>query len=604
VAESAVFNLFRVGSKAVTAAATMGNIPGAFVAGGEEGFTQSEELARQGVDLKTRTKVGAVTAVTNAVGFALPAAGKTWAQTGALAVVGGPASFVAQNAATREILQNADYTKLADQYDPFDPVGLALSTVIPWGVGALAMRGAKVKGAAPDAPPKVAPTDDVVDAARVTLVRQHMDAANPVPGDIANADAHVKAYTTAMDQMAAGERVQVDLPADAALQASIAMDQKLRESGATANDVPDLATFAADNGMAIDAPVQAAADPKGNAFISWLKSVGGVSYSQKLDIVGERGVRGNYAGIFTKNGQNLDTLVESAVQAGYLTRAEVDSANDVGGTRALAELIRRATTGEKIKTAEQVDAARISDMQTRANMDAVDAMERELRTLGVDPSAAKGNPEILGAYLADHRTALVNRKLSELDAETKAERIAIGEAYDLTPKQVDDTARIALAQELDEAAWFDAAKYAADDVDFLNRIEEIIRNAPGSRKNGQGGAGVAQDGSIPARNAEATAKHAADATGFNPTAATAEAGSPVTGAAAADPLQKALDGIEGRNPTALDAEIPIDFDADGKPATRMTMRDYLDMVKREAEQDAADANLIEVAATCFLRGGI
>lgn len=59
-----------------------------------------------------------------------------------------------------------------------------------------------------------------------------------------------------------------------------------------------------------------------------------------------------------------------------------------------------------------------------------------------------------------------------------------------------------------------------------------------------------------------------------------------------------------RNPNALDAEIPIDFDADGKPGTRMTVRDYLDMVKREAAQDAADADLIEVAANCFLSGGM
>lgn len=222
VAESAVFNLFRVGSKALTSAATMGNIPGAVVAGLEEGFTQSDQLGQQGVDLATRSKVGAVTAVTNAVGFALPAAGKTWLQTGALALAGGPASFIAQNAATREILQAADYSKLADQYDPLDPVGLALSTLLPLGFGALAMRGAKVKpgveakGPMPDgtpppdtAPPKMAPPDDLVDAARVNLVREHMDATNPKPGDLEAADAHSKAYKQAMEQQAAGERVSV-----------------------------------------------------------------------------------------------------------------------------------------------------------------------------------------------------------------------------------------------------------------------------------------------------------------------------------------------------------------------------------------------------------
>ena len=103
------------------------------------------------------------------------------------------------------------------------------------------------------------------------------------------------------------------------------------------------------------------------------------------------------------------------------------------------------------------------------------------------------------------------------------------------------------------------------------------------------------------------AQRGANAQGFDLIAEAVDnlrTGRTVEAKAPADPLQKALSDMEVRNPTALDAEIPIDFDADGKPATRMTMRDYLDMVKREASQDAADANLIEVAATCFLSGGI
>lgn len=147
--ERMVFDFARVASKAITAAATMGGIPGAVVAGAEEGFTVSDQLAQEGVDLGTRSAVGAVTAATNALSFGLPVAGKTAVQTGVLALTGGPLSFMAQNAATRKILQDADYSKLADQYDPFDPMGLGLSFVVPWAVGALAMRGARQKGAAP-----------------------------------------------------------------------------------------------------------------------------------------------------------------------------------------------------------------------------------------------------------------------------------------------------------------------------------------------------------------------------------------------------------------------------------------------------------------------
>lgn len=686
VAESAVFNLFRVGSKALTASATIGNIPGAIVAGAEEGFTQSDQLAQQGVDLATRTKVGAVTAVTNSVGFALPAAGKNWLQTGALAVAGGPASFIAQNAATKEILQAADYSQLADQYDPLDPVGLALSTVLPVGFGALAMRGTKAKttakGPVPDtAPVPPAPTPDIVDAARVMLVRQNMDGTNPMPGDLATADAHVKAYTQAMDQQAAGERVSVDLPESVATRATIEMDARLQQAATNPDPIPDVATYIADAGMVLpDVPTEAAA-PKGNAFVAWLKDAGGVSWSQKTDIVGERGVRGNYAGIFTKKGQNLDTLVESAVQAGYLTRADVENANDVGGTRALAELIRRATTGEKIPTVENAQASKVQDGQARANMDAIDYMERELQALGVDTAPARGNPEVLAAYLTDHRVALVNRKLADIDAETKAERIQTGEAYNLTPKQIDQQSRIALANELDENAAYDAAMQARDEADYLNRIEEIIKNDPRSRTTAQGGASTEANRSIQASDGQAT-KPAGSATGtngFNPAALASEAsdllaggktaaqvigemeavGSKVTpelqnmliaasefggrindlvdqvnalkaqrgdntqpfdliaqavenmrsgntldAPKATDPLTARLDEISFRNPQALDAEIAFEFDDTGKPTSKMSVRDYLDMVKREAAQDSMDASLIEVAANCFLSGGI
>ena len=447
-----------------------------------------------------------------------------------------------------------------------------------------------------------------------------------------------------------------------------------------ADQTPDLATFMTAKGL--DAPA-APVEPKaanGNAFIAWLKDAGGVAWSQKTDIVGERGVRGNYAGIFTKKGQNLDTLVESAVQAGYLTRADLEASGDVGGTRALSELIRRATTGEKIATVENADAARIAQGQARAAMDAVDAMERELRALGVDPSAARGNADALGAYLAEHRTALVNKKLAEIDAETKAERIATGEAYNLSPKQIDAQTRIALAGELDENAMHQAAMVARDEVDFLNRVEEIINNAPGSRKTIQSSQGSAADASIPARDGQAAADATTSASGFNPAALAADAARfleggksaaqvigemEVSGAKASPEMQNMLIGVaefggrineladqvsalkaqrgagtkpfelvaqavenmrtgtkveapkpktptearfadlQARNPDVMDKPMQFDVDENGNaagPAT--TAREYLERIQREADQDTADASLIEVAANCFLSGGM
>lgn len=220
-AEQAVANLFRVGVKAVGAGVALGPVAGAVTAGAEEGFSTADDLREQGVDLATRTRVGAVTAAFTAGSFALPVAGATWKATAGLALAGGPASFIGQNAATRQILANADYGSIANQYDPFDPVGLTLSTLLPLGFGALAMRGARgakahepaaVPGEVPvnDTAPGGRPDADAVDAARVNLLRENVDNTRPTPpNDLAGGAAHDVAMSRAIDQMAAGERVAV-----------------------------------------------------------------------------------------------------------------------------------------------------------------------------------------------------------------------------------------------------------------------------------------------------------------------------------------------------------------------------------------------------------
>ncbi|MEN2431099.1 hypothetical protein [Comamonas sp. F1-6] len=229
-AEVAVSELFRVGGKAVGAMLVTGNpVAGAVISGAEEGFTQSDRLAMEGVDVGTRTAVGGVTAAVQAATFALPVAGKTVGQTVGLALGGGPVAYIGQQAAVREILQRADYSKLADQYDPFDPVGLTLSTLLPLGFGAMAMRSARVRGAAvaeaarageapPSARTQVAEavqgmgrvSDDVVDAARVLQIREAVDSWNlGRAGDIEAANAHLNAMARAADQLSLGARASV-----------------------------------------------------------------------------------------------------------------------------------------------------------------------------------------------------------------------------------------------------------------------------------------------------------------------------------------------------------------------------------------------------------
>lgn len=145
-AENIVFGLTKGLTKAIGAGVALGPMVGAGAFGASEGMTTADDLAEQGVDVTTRTKVGAVSAGINAVGMALPVAGKTLAQTAALVAAGGPGSFVAQQAASRAILENADYHQQAQQFDPLDPTGLALATLLPAGFAAWA-KGGQIKAA-------------------------------------------------------------------------------------------------------------------------------------------------------------------------------------------------------------------------------------------------------------------------------------------------------------------------------------------------------------------------------------------------------------------------------------------------------------------------
>lgn len=141
VLENVLFQGARGITKAVGYSLAAGPVVGATLFGADEALTEADRLKAEGVDIETRTKVGAITGIGAGVGAALPVAGRTIAQTAALVVAGGPAAYIAQQAASREILKNADYSKVSDQYDPFDPVGLAVSTLVPAAFGGLHMRG-------------------------------------------------------------------------------------------------------------------------------------------------------------------------------------------------------------------------------------------------------------------------------------------------------------------------------------------------------------------------------------------------------------------------------------------------------------------------------
>ncbi|MGS0894921.1 transglycosylase SLT domain-containing protein [Burkholderia stagnalis] len=158
VAEQTLFGLSRGLTKFIGASIASGNpFIGAALAGASEGESASQNLREKGVDLGARTSVGAVAGVGTALAGVVPVAGSTLGRTIALGLAAGPGLQVAQTAVTKAVLQSANYQQLSDQYDPFDPVALAVSAATAGIFGALGYRGVRAEAQARAAAPKIDP---------------------------------------------------------------------------------------------------------------------------------------------------------------------------------------------------------------------------------------------------------------------------------------------------------------------------------------------------------------------------------------------------------------------------------------------------------------
>ncbi len=140
-AEQAVAGFTRFGAKALLDVGLLGPVAGTAALALDEGNTATQRLKAKGVDSETAAKVGAVQGVLSAAGAVMPLAGSTVAKTAALVVAGGPAQFMATEGLSREILQRAGYADEAKLHDPFDPIGLGISTALAGVAGAAGMRG-------------------------------------------------------------------------------------------------------------------------------------------------------------------------------------------------------------------------------------------------------------------------------------------------------------------------------------------------------------------------------------------------------------------------------------------------------------------------------
>ncbi|MDN8068820.1 lytic transglycosylase domain-containing protein [Burkholderia vietnamiensis] len=140
----------------VPAAVLGGPLAGAAVGGTSIGMSRAEDLKRQGVDVGTRTAVGAVEGAITGAGAVLPVAGSTLPRTIGLVAAGGPGAAIAQASIEKAILRNANYDHLADQIDRLDPVNLAAATLMAGTLAgvhtAVSARAARQTPAAATAP--------------------------------------------------------------------------------------------------------------------------------------------------------------------------------------------------------------------------------------------------------------------------------------------------------------------------------------------------------------------------------------------------------------------------------------------------------------------
>lgn len=213
-AERLVFDATRLITKAVGYSAVATPVPGAVLTGVDEGMAAADELQRQGVDRNTAAAAGAVQGVAAGVGVVLPVVGNTVGRTLGLYAAGGPGAFMAQQAATREILDRANYGELAQQYDPLDPTGLAVSALFPLPFAAMGLR-ANLRARVPQEHVDAALTQNLTiqrDAADATAIddaiRQIDDGVLAVDRELAAARVDVPAG--ALDEAAPAPGVEPD----------------------------------------------------------------------------------------------------------------------------------------------------------------------------------------------------------------------------------------------------------------------------------------------------------------------------------------------------------------------------------------------------------
>lgn len=170
--------------------------------GADAGINRAQELTDQGVDDGTAAAAGLVSGMAGAATMIVPPAlGATRLQSAAIGGVVAPAMTVAEVGGIQAILERADYAQIAAQYQPFDPVNLAVSALTGAAFGAAFHRGrAGERATSPEEHAAALVMNEARTRDADTLTR---------PGDIEAVTAAHDAQARARAQLDRGETVSV-----------------------------------------------------------------------------------------------------------------------------------------------------------------------------------------------------------------------------------------------------------------------------------------------------------------------------------------------------------------------------------------------------------
>lgn len=626
-AENIVFAVTKGLTKAIGAGMITGPVAGAGVFGASEGLQTAEDLAAQGVDLATRTKAGAVSGVMNAAGMALPVAGKTLAGTAALVAVGGPAQFMAQQAATRHILQSANYGRLAMQFDPLDPVGLAVASLLPAGFATWAKLGAKGGTKPANSGTKPAEsgtaTPEQIDAAMVHNLTIARDAHEAMPieavrGMMAPEAAKVQADVAEVlraevgpvseAKYTAGEKYHAKIPEVT----TIKVAQLKRMNSNEVATVPD--NIAAQ--MDFSEPIKVSVFADGEMRI--------VDGHHRVAAARQRGIESLPVELQAINakGEVLQRLISESApsqKVGAGTTAANDLALDPWNEPQAPRTFEQRIGDENIRSEllrmkGETGWAEVGGRMIRQQDDG--GNETITRTAWVPnaewwPGRPKGLKETdlhkaIDKAVAGEKLNPAERRAVEYMADV-AEQRQKSSAWKPTGDELAETG-LASHNELDVAMTARAAeinpdaveslatRFESDDAGFMRGIKELLdehdRQAVASRQEGQ-------------RAPDATAGQPAHGASQQSAALRSDAVIPPAGTRSGDPhiasvIARAED-LKANHP-----DMPVAVREDG---SHVTFADELAAIRKqakegtEAEFGADDAPLLQVAAECFLSMG-